>query len=160
MTVALAGGTPETVWSGPNVVESASWGANDVIVFGTQANGGLLRISANGGEAEPVTTLATDQGETDHRSPELLPGGEALLFTVWSCDGYDRAQIAVKDLITGERRRLLAGSFPRYASSGHLVFVRDTTLWAVPFALGRLELTGDPVDVENGGAKIDDSATV
>ena len=136
VTLSLAGGTPETVWSGPNVVESASWGANDVIVFGTQANGGLLRISASGGEAEPVTTLATDQGETDHRWPELLPGGEALLPTVWSRDGYDRAQIAVKDLVTGERRRLLAGSFPRYASSGHLVFVRGHDAVGCPVRCG------------------------
>ena len=146
-TVSLAGGTPETVWEGSVTNPfSASWGTNDTIVF-SGADPGLLRIPAGGGEAEPVTTVHTEEGETDHRYPEMLPGGEALLFSVWSAEGRDGAQIAVKDLVTGDRRWLLAGYFPKYAASGHIVFVRDTTLWAVPFDLDRLDLAGDPVPV-------------
>ena len=146
-TMSLAGGTPESVWEGPVTDPfSASWGTNDTIVF-SGADSGLLRVPAGGGEVEPITTVSTEEGETDHRYPEMLPGGEALLFSVWSAEGRDGAQIAVKDLVTGDRRRLLAGYFPKYAASGHLVFVRDTTLWAVPFDLNRLKLTGDPVQV-------------
>jgi hypothetical protein len=40
---------------------------------------------------------------------------------------------------------LAEGSWqPAYAGSGHLVFVRQGLLWAAPFDLDRLSLSGDP----------------
>ena len=80
--------------------------------------------------------------------PELLPGGTALLFTVPAA-GNDPAgsQIAVKSFETGERRMLLPGSMPRYARSGHLLFAREDSVWAVPFDADRLEVTGEAVPV-------------
>ena len=84
--VAMVGGPPVTLYDteGSRNVANSSWGTDDTIVFGLSGLGddGLLSISANGGVAELVTSTDTDQGETDHRWPELLPGGEALLFTV------------------------------------------------------------------------------
>ena len=154
--IALAGGPAVTLYddeAGADV-SNASWGPNDTLVFGFNGNGqDLLQVSASGGAARPVTTLAADDGETDHRWPELLPGGDALLFTVWSgpsLSGLDSAQIAVKVLATGERRLLVPGSFPRYAPTGHLVFVQTDGLWAVPFDLDRLEVTGPALPVLQG----------
>ena len=43
---------------------------------------GLLRVAAGGGEPEVLTTPNRDQGELDHLSPEVLPGGQAVLFTI------------------------------------------------------------------------------
>ena len=101
-----------------------------------------------GGVAEPVTTLASDPEEIDHRWPELLPGGTALLFGVLTRGAPDR--IAVKDLETGERRMLVEGLFPRYAPTGHILFVRENALWAAPFDVDRLELTGNAMPVLEG----------
>ena len=155
--MALVGGPPVTVYEdqGGMVVSNASWGPSDTLVFGFNGNGqSLLQVSAAGGVAEPVTALAVDDGETDHRWPELLPGGEALLFTVWTGGtgntGLDAAQIAVRILTTGERRLLVPGSFPRYVSTGHIVFVRIDGLWAVPFDLERVEVTGPALPVVEG----------
>ena len=144
--VALAGGPPATLYDGSDVVPTdASWGTNDLIVFGSSGNNQLMQVAAAGGVAEPVTTLG--EGEQDHRQPELLPGGTALLFSV---AGGGDTRIAVKSLTTGERRHLLVGSTPRYAMSGHIVFARENALWAVPFDVDRLALTGDPVPVVEG----------
>ena len=42
------------------------------------------------------------------------------------------------------------GADPRFVASGHIVFMRNTTLMAVPFDVDRLEVTGSPVAlVEN-----------
>ena len=52
----------------------------------------------------------------------------------------------------------MAGVAGRYLPSGHLVFVRDATLWAVRFDLENLSIVGTPVPavegirVEGGGA--------
>ena len=143
--VALAGGPPATLYDGSDVeATDASWGTNDVIVFGSAGNNHIMQVAATGGVAEPVTIRAESEG--DHRQPELLPGGTALLFSVAGSD----PRIAVKSLTTGERRDLLAGSTPRFTASGHIVFARENALWAVPFDVDRLELTGDPVPVVEG----------
>ena len=54
-----------------------------------------------------------------------------------------------------EHRTLVEGGDPRYngvkyAYSGHLVLTQDQSLWAVPFDARALEVTGDPVLVQEG----------
>ena len=145
--MALAGGPPATLYDGPQRATDPSWGTNDMIVFGFRGTDlPFMQVASTGGVAEPVTILA--EGESDHRQPELLPGGTALLFTVAS--RTDRDRIAVKSLDTGERWDLLAGSTPRYVSSWHIVFARGNDLWAVPFNVDRLEVTGEAVPVLEG----------
>ena len=142
--IELTGGPPITLHAGDSDTV-ASWGDDDTLVFGRRGSGfPLMQVSELGGDAEPVTTLAVDDGEDDHRWPELLPGGEALLFTVWSGGntGPENGQLVVQELTTGERRPLLSSSDPRYVPTGHIVFVRADGLWAVPFDIDRLEVTG------------------
>ena len=148
----LAGGPPATVRNGDRDVTRASWGENDTIVFGHLGYGAeIWQVPAVGGVAEPATTRASDPTDTGHRWPEMLPGGTALLFTLWPASGViGTPRIAVKSLETGERRMLVEGSFPHYARSGHIVFARENALWAVPFDADRLEVTGDAVRVLEG----------
>src|SRR6185503_18312245 len=64
---------------------------------------------------------------------------------------YDSARIEVVELEAGRRRVLLeGGSDARYLPTGHLVFLRAGSLFAVPFALDRLEVTGPAVPVLDG----------
>ena len=143
--VAVTGGPTATLYEGPPATD-ASWGTNDRIVFGLAGTGDpLMQVASTGGIVEPVTTL--EEGELDHRQPSLLPGGTALLFTVATIQSNT---IAVKSLETGERRALFEGSSARYVSSGHLVFVRESALWAVPFDADQLTDTGEAVPVLEG----------
>jgi hypothetical protein len=67
-----------------------------------------------------------------------------VIFTVIhdNIPNWDRTEIVVERLVTGERRRLVeGGADARYLPSGHLVFVRHGTLMAVPFDANRLEVT-------------------
>jgi serine/threonine-protein kinase len=138
--VALEGGAPTVILEA--VPRGASWGLDDTIVFGT--NAGLMRVSASGGDPEPVTSVA--DGEVGHYRPDILPNGKAVLFTIWS-GSLETAKVAVASLGTRDRRTLFAGSYPRYTSTGHIVFVRESSLWAVPFDVDRLEVTGRPVPI-------------
>ena len=139
-TVSLTGGSPVSLSSLPglNVVGGLEWGPHDMIVLG-RVNTGLWQVPASGGEAQPLTQLDTDQGETGHKDPHFLPGGDALLFTVTSGEGL---KIWVLSLESGQRRELLAGLRPRFVSSGHLVFQRGSALYGVPFDVNGLEVTG------------------
>ncbi len=136
------GGPPMPVCDAPRAPFGASWGPDDTIVFG-QYEGGILRVSADGGEPEEITVLA--EGEFRHCHPQLLADGETLLFTVRRKEtgDWDETTIVAQSLKTGDRNTLVTnGADPRFAPTGHLVFVRLGSLMAVPFDPKRLEVTG------------------
>jgi hypothetical protein len=104
-------------------------------------------VSASGGVPEPVTT--PEAGESAHWWPDVLPGGKAVIFTVWSRT-LETTRIAVRSLETGQRQILVDGTCPRYTRAGHIVFARTNSLWVVPFDSDRLEVTREPTPVLEG----------
>ena len=64
---------------------------------------------------------------------------------------WDDAQIVVHSLETGERKVLIEGGRDaRYVPTGHLVYVLEGTLLAVPFDVDKLEVTGGPIPMAEG----------
>jgi hypothetical protein len=105
----------------------------------------LLRVGAAGREPEVLTTPSREQGELDHFWPEILPGGQAVLFTIETAGGW---QVAVLDLMTRKQKILIGGgTHARYVPTGHLVYSVAGALRAVAFDLNRLEVVGTPVPV-------------
>ncbi len=147
MKVALSGGAAVTV-AGVTEVFGASWGADDTIVFG-QGVGGILRIAGTGGTPDVLVSVEPPNRASQ---PQMLPGGEAVLYTLGTGRGTpDTRQIVVEHLATGERTVVVeGGSDARYLPTGHLVYALGGTLLAVPFDVDRLEVTGGPVPVVEG----------
>jgi serine/threonine-protein kinase len=144
--VSLAGGPAATILEA-TMIRGVSWGPDDMLVYGSEAGMGLKRVAATGGTPEDLTTLA--EGEIGHYRPDVLPDGSGVLFTIWR-GALDTAEIAVLDMASRAYRPLVGGTFPRYVSSGHVVFARANSLWAIPFDAGRLEATGPAVPVVDG----------
>jgi len=142
----IDGGDAVTICEIPGVTFGASWGAN-LIVYSEGRR--LWKVAATGGEPEAITTPDIDGGERGHFAPHFLPDGEAVLFTVaTSTNRWDIPRIEVLSLATGERSILIGeGADARYVPTGHLVFLRRGMLFAAPFDLSRLEVTGDVVSV-------------
>jgi serine/threonine-protein kinase len=115
------------------VNRGGTWSEDGTIYYTPHVNSGILKIPANGGEPEEVSVLAED--ERSHRWPHLLPGGKHLLFVSQKPEvSFNDGVIEVLDVATGERLPIYkGGSAPRYVPSGHLVFVREGTLFAAPF---------------------------
>ena len=137
----------------------ASWGADDQILIGS--NSGLTIIPAAGGAAREPTQVDAKKGETSHRWPVFLPGGEAVIYTRWTQGGIDEAAIEVVTLATGERHVVVErGSGALYTPTGHIVFARDGGLMAASFDPNKQELTGpavrviDKVLVQSGTPKL------
>ena len=129
-----------------------SWGEGDRIVFAQIPRQGLSRVSAAGGTPEALTEVDRRLGETTHRWPQVLPGGKAVLFTAHSSGGnFDNATVVVMALDTKHRKTIhRGGTYPRYLPSGHLLYLHEGTLFAAPFDLNRLEMTGSPVPAVEG----------
>jgi hypothetical protein len=153
--IAMSGGPPLTIAQLPQNVttQGVTWGADDTIILGSAtANAGLFRVAAGGGSPESLTKPNAQDGEASHRLPEILPGGQAVVFTVHPTDNQlEHARIALLDLRTGARKILVqGGTHPQYVPTGHLVYASSGTLRAVRFDLDRLEVRGNPIAVLEG----------
>jgi eukaryotic-like serine/threonine-protein kinase len=153
--VAIGGGAPVTICAATNPF-GMSWD-RDQILFG-QGTEGIMRVSANGGTPERL--VAVKDGELAY-GPQMLPGGQAVVFTlargpalvreVRALETWDTAEIVVQSLKSGERRRLVAGgSDGRYVSTGHLVYALGGVVFAVRFDLKRLAVMSGPVPMIEG----------
>jgi Tol biopolymer transport system component len=146
--LAVTGGAPVTLCDAPSG-RGGSWAEDDTITFtpGNLAGVNLLRVSSAGGKPEPLAAL--DQGEASQRWPQVLPGGKAVLYTTSGIyNAYQNANLVVQTLPTGPRKIVQRGGwYGRYLPSGHLVYVHEGTLFAAPFDLSRLEVTGQAVPV-------------
>ncbi len=146
--VGVTGGGPVTLGNTQASFgfSSGSWGPEDTIVFTDSSDSGvaLYRISASGGEAEPLAIPDPDKGESAFEYPQILPGGETVLFQNGLAGDSDSWVVSLE---TGERKMVLEGTrAARYAPTGHLVYETPLTgtLMAVSFDLEKLEVTGDP----------------
>ena len=118
-------------------------------MFAPQTTGGLSAVPASGGEPRSLTKADVAARERSHRWPAALPGGKAVLFaTQLSGSDYDEGIIEAVEVATGKRTVVhKGGAFPRWAPSGHVLFARKGTVYAVPFDAGRLAPAGRPVPV-------------
>ena len=151
--ISISGGLPLILCEAPSA-RGGSWGETDTIVFSPRARGtGLSQVAAEGGTPITITTLDSSKRETSHRLPYLLPGGSAVLFTTHGAT-YQDVNIVMQSLRTGERRVLVnGGNQPRYAPTGHLLYVQPKmpgTIMAAPLDPERLELTETPSPVVEG----------
>ena len=155
--IAITGGAAVNI-ADASFPYGASW-SDDNQIFFADPQKGILRVSANGGT--PETVIAPKSGEVMH-GPQLLPDRDHLLFTVRiALDRavtvtalWDKAQIVLQSLKTGERKTLIEGGADgRYVATGHLVYALGSNLLAVSFDLKNLEKTAGPVPVVEGVAR-------
>ena len=142
--VAVDGAPPLEMIDDEPIFLGAAWTTDDTLIYSTGTR--LQRVSAGGGGTpEPLTPEVEGAFVV---APVLLPGERAVLFG--TLEGQTE-RVAVLDLTTGEQKILIEGAAnPMYASTGHVVFVRGTTLMAARFNLAELTVTGEPVALLQG----------
>ena len=161
--IRVEGGSPITLSDAP-APRGVAWIAGDTILFAPRDNSGLWRVPAGGGPATPLTTPA---GGESHRWPQLLPGGQGILYTNWSGGEFDRAQLAVAPIGGGPGRIVVnGGAFGRFIGDesggpNYLVYVGAEGLQAVRFDLSTLATKGAAADLtervitsRSGGAQL------
>jgi len=144
--IPLQGGDVVSVCNTAGQERGASWGEDGAIVANLDRFH-LFRVPAAGGEPQ-VIGKPEQHGERTWRWPQVLPGGENVLFTGLVAAAYAAAvsaNIEVLSLKSG-RVKVIArgGSFARYLPSGHLIYIRQGTLYGVSFDVRRLEMHGAP----------------
>ena len=151
--VAISGGAPVALCDVGVAVIGASWDSDDTIVYSDLASG-IMRVSANGGTPESLVkgSIADLTKKGFPINPQMLPDGKTILFTSAVAGDGTKIQIVVQSLQSGERKVLVkGGSSARYLPTGHIVYTLTSNnirnLFAVPFDLDKLEVTGGSVSV-------------
>ena len=143
----VATGAVKEICNGGTTVAGAAWNAEGTIVFGSAAMP-LQKVPAEGGS--PVPVLALGKGEVNQNLPQFLADGKHFLFTVLG--GQVRLTGVYAGTVDGppdqERHQILAGATaaiyagPAGSKRGHLLFVRERTVFAQPFDVEHLTLSG------------------
>ena len=151
--IPIGGGAPVTVVKTQGC--GGDWGPDDQILISRRD--GIFQVPAGGGALKSLIRSDSEKGELGLAFPQLLPGGKVLLFTIQMDQGF---QIVAQELASGERHVLIkgdgvqgVGGLARYAP-GFLIYSQAGALFAMPFNLARLEVTGPPVRMAQGAGGI------
>ena len=132
-----------------DVPRGGTWSPDGTILFAPSFASGLYRVPASGGS--PVQVTRADPSKYDsHRWPFFLPDGQHFLyFAGRHLDlGHSQEGVFVGSL-DGKVEKFLLHSHSNAAyADGRLLFMKDNVIMAQPFDLGRLELVGEPVIVQ------------
>lgn len=147
--LALAGGAPLVLARGIGNPLGMDWSESGTILLALR--NGIARIADTGGTPELMVECAENERVA---MPQLLPGGDAVLFTMTTVTGepqWDQAQIVVQSLRTAQRTKLLDGARDaRYLPTGHLVYAVEDDLFAVAFDPATLATSGASIELVQG----------
>jgi serine/threonine-protein kinase len=153
--VPVGGGAPvavhEATFGSTGFPKGLTWPTAETILFANAQ--GIVRVPANGGATEVLVPRGEDE-RLD--SPQLLPGGEAVLFTRVpgaqnTMGGFEAAQVVVQSIGRDDRTVVLdGGSAAKYLPTGHLVYAEGTALFAIPFDPAARTVRGGPVRLVEG----------
>ena len=147
--VNAAGGAMQTICEA-ELGCGGAWASDDTILFAPTPTSALYKVSASGGQPVAVTKLNAARKETSHRYPFFLPDGRHFLYvaciptTDW--DNPPNA-IRVASLDGKLDKALIPTASSAAYHAGRLLYVRERTLLAQPFDLGRLEPVGNPIPI-------------
>jgi serine/threonine protein kinase len=137
----LAGGAPQTLTDAP-ASPGGAWNADGTILFGPNSTSPLMRVSANGGQVTPVTTVDPPR-QVSHRFPRFLPDGKHFLY--YAAGTPEGRGVYVGSLDKDPPKRLFdADSAATFLAPDQLLFVRQGTLFAQRFDLQKFATTQDP----------------
>jgi serine/threonine-protein kinase len=135
--VRVRGGTPEFVCRVPPEPCGGSWSQDDHIVFSPIYHQSLVSVAAfgDGGVLEYPARLDPNSNEHGQSWPDVLPDGKGILYTVWGGRSVKDYRTMIKWADIDKPQELLAdSSFARFVpATGHIVFLREGSLQAVPF---------------------------
>ena len=133
----------------------ASWDGDGSVIVASGVE--LRRVGTSG---TPSALATPGDGELGLFGPQSLPGGTAVLFSVDNQGDVNQSTIQVLTLADGQRKTVIrGGASGRYLATadgaGHLVYLNQSTLFAVPFDVTTLEVRGDAVPILNDVASED-----
>jgi eukaryotic-like serine/threonine-protein kinase len=138
----LASGAVIEICPAPGLGVGGAWMDDGTILLGRIASG-LARVPSSGGTPTLLTHLHVAEGERDHVSPQVLPGGR-FMYLAQHERRDDNVVYAAKLDDPDQPVRVVNSGYSALYASGYLLFLRGETLIAQTFDPAALRLSGDP----------------
>jgi len=144
--VRISGGAAQTIMPG-RLGRTSGYHYLENSLIHTGANDFIWTFDPVTGASNLVNGFDLMDATRVYRWPELLPDGATILVSATSAMANADSVILLYDTNSGISREVITNAFnARYlAQTGHIVFIRESALWAVPFDLDRSEITGQEV---------------
>jgi Tol biopolymer transport system component len=142
----LDGGLVRTINTQALYGFGGAWNRDGVILFVPNPASPIFRTSAAGGV--PVSVTRLESSHAGHGLPSFLPDGRHFLYIVTG--NAEARGVYVGQLDGSPPQRLIDADSVAVYASGHLLFDRQTTVFAQKFDVGRLEMEGSPFPVMEG----------
>ncbi len=136
--VDIAGGSSQVLAAAPEP-RGGTWTADGRILFNGDTQN-LFIVQASG--ASPAAIVPGRPGEV-RLFPRTLPDGRHYLFTSRNVAGQGQG-VYVGSLDSLDARRISDAWSPAAYAANHLLFVRQSSLYAQPFDPSNLTLSGEP----------------
>jgi len=154
----VSSGLPQTLCEVEGWISGGTWNRDGVILFSqgkTSDATTLYRVSAAGGEITPALHLNKSRQELTQLGPQFLPDGRHFLYYSYSgsygsfAAFWSQKGAIYVGLLDSEQTSLLLSvkSNVRFAWPGYLVYGQQQTLFAQPFDVRGLRLTGEAFPV-------------
>jgi Tol biopolymer transport system component len=145
----IQGGPPSVICDAPDG-RGGSWNQQGDIVFTPTVNSPIYRASASGGPISQLTTQDPSKNETTHRWPWFLPDGRHFIFLAGST--FTPSESATNSILLGsldskETKLLFHTHYQAAYASGHMLFLRQSSLMAQPFDAKRFQITGEAIPI-------------
>ena len=137
------GGAPIVICEVPTFFGGA-WTPQDTIIVAVPTFG-LATVPATGGSLKRVQIASKEN--LYPQGPVWLPRSDWIIFTDYLA--VRRSVMALK-LSTGEVRLLFKNAQAASYATGHLVYYEGGALWSVPFDPVKINIQGDPTEIESG----------
>jgi serine/threonine protein kinase len=148
-----AGGPSQSLADVSSDPRGGAWAPDGTIIFSPSTTTGLFRIPAGGGTPTEIYGLDAARAQNSHRWPTFLPDGRRFLYFargtdkaaegifIGSLDGAEPVYVTNTNI----RAEFLPSAQGRM--TGHLIFVRQSTLMAQSFDAASGKLSGEPVPI-------------
>lgn len=147
--IEAAGGPPIAICDASDG-RGGTWNKDGVIVFAPNWIGGLYQVPSAGGSPTLITALDTTHREQTHRWPSFLPDGKHILYYARSSAGGTEADadaIKITSIDGTSNKRLFSASSNVEYASGHILFVRQSVVMAMPFDASSLTASGEAIPI-------------
>ena len=143
-------------------IDSAAWSpdGNRIVFSAGGRTYSLYSTPAMGGEPQPIKVSLQDSPDWSVSDPHFLPTPASQTHVLVSAGSIAGSRSAyLLDLASGSVERLIEGSEPVYALSGHVLVRRnDSSVWALPFSADKRLADGDAFPMAEGFSTISVSA--
>src|SRR6185436_10872484 len=141
-----SGGLPEVICSVAEIAQGA-WGPDGTILFARAINSPINRLSRDGANATPATSLLP--GQVSHMWVQFLPGGRDFSYLARTNLTSDdpQAKVYAQSLDGGAPTELLTSQSRAIAVPDYLVFAQQQNLFAQRMDWKALRKIGEPLSV-------------